>query len=402
MKNQNIVMLCQQSWDVAIDTNARNLAYELAKQNNVLYVSMPLDVSTVLRRYREPAIKTRLRQLVSSHKPRQAADRLWVFAPNVLGLSINWLNSRWLFRVLNRLNSKLLARSINRAVRAVGFTDYYLFQDGLIFQGLELPQLLHPKRFIYYLRDYMIAVPYFRRHGPWAEQRLLREADVVVTNSSYLNDYASRYTPRSYNIGQGCVLTRYQADVVHPEPADLAGVGHPRLVYTGNLTALRLDLHLLQQLARQRPSWQLVLVGPEDEAFAASPLHQLPNVHFPGKKAPEELAAYLQHADVCINPQLVNDITIGNYPLKIDEYLAMGKPVVATHTQAMEMFAQHVYLATDADHWLHLLDQALHEGGPSAPDQRIAFAQSHTWQASAQALYQALSPSQPAVVSSHS
>ena len=56
------------------------------------------------------------------------------------------------------------------------------------------------------------------------------------------------------------------------------------------------------------------------------------NVHFLGAKKTDELASYMEHFDVCINPQVVNDLTIGNYPRKIDEYLAMGKAVVATDT----------------------------------------------------------------------
>ncbi|TDN36346.1 glycosyltransferase [Hymenobacter sp. UV11] len=398
MKHQNIIMLCQQNWELGIETNARNLAYELARQNSVLYINMPLDFNTVLQRYREPVIWERLRQLFTQPTPKQVGSNLWVFTPNILGLSINWLASKKLFKVLNRFNSQLLARSISRAVRSLKFDSYYLLQDGLIFQGLELPRLLQPKKSIYYLRDYMIAVPYFRRHGPWAEQQLMRQADIVVTNSAYLNDYARQYTPRSYNIGQGCVLTRYQADGTYALPPDLAAVPHPRIGYTGYLTSLRLDLDLLLTLARQRPHWSLVLVGPEDEAFRHSPLHQLPNVFFLGRKKPDELPAYLHYFDVCINPQLINDITIGNYPLKVDEYLAMGRPVVATHTRAMEMFADHVYLAADAPAWLAALEQALADNGPSSVANRVGFANSHTWAASTQALYDALAITNPALV----
>ncbi len=56
------------------------------------------------------------------------------------------------------------------------------------------------------------------------------------------------------------------------------------------------------------------------------------NVYFLGVKKPAETVAYIHHFKICINPQLVNPLTIGNYPRKIDEYLASGKPVVATAT----------------------------------------------------------------------
>ena len=233
--------------------------------------------------------------------------------------------------------------------------------------------------------------------GPWAEPALIRQADLVVTNSDYLNDYARQYNARSYNIGQGCVLTRYEAGVTHSLPPDLRTVPGPRIGFTGYLTALRLDAELLLTIARQRPDWSLVLVGPQDATFEASALHALPNVYFLGNKRPDELPAYLHHFDVCINPQLINEITVGNYPLKVDEYLAMGRPVVATRTRAMKMFAPYVYLAQEPADWLLLLERALTEAGPSPASDRIAFARSHTWAASAQAFYDALALPRPAL-----
>ena len=82
----------------------------MARHNRVLYVSLPLDINTVLRGYREPATRNRLRHVLAPRPPRPVADNLWVSAPDMVGLSINWLSSRRLFAALNRFNSKLLAR----------------------------------------------------------------------------------------------------------------------------------------------------------------------------------------------------------------------------------------------------------------------------------------------------
>jgi glycosyltransferase involved in cell wall biosynthesis len=65
-------------------------------------------------------------------------------------------------------------------------------------------------------------------------------------------------------------------------------------------------------------------------------LHGYTNIHFFGAQDVNRLPEYIK-ADVCINPQLLNETTKGNYPRKIDEYLAMGKPVVATKTIAMDI-----------------------------------------------------------------
>ncbi len=391
MTNQNIIILAQQNWDTPIGTNPRNMALEFARHNRVLYVNMPLDVNTVLRERREPGVRQRLRVLLGQEPGLvSVAPNVWVCTTRVLLLSANWLASRAAFGALNRLNAKWLAHDIRRAARAVGFDSFYLLQDGLIYPGVELKRQLRPRQFIYNLRDYVLAVPYFRRHGPWLEAATMATADLVTANSAWLRDYARPHNPRSYDIGQGCVLSQYQADTNHPLPADLAAVPGPRLTYTGYLTAIRLDIGLLLHIARQRPTWHLVLIGPEDEAFQRSELHGLPNVHFLGSKAPAELAAYLQHSHVCINPQTLNDITVGNYPLKIDEYLAMGQPVVATATGAMTMFAEHVYLASGLAEWLIQLETALADHDPARRAARIAFTQTHTWEASVGRLYRAV------------
>ncbi len=391
MHGQNIIIIAQQNWDTIIGTNPRNMAKEFARHNRVLYVNMPLDVNTVLRGHREPGVRKRLRVLLGQAEDlTQVEPNVWVLTTRVLLMSANWLASKQLFSLVNQLNAWLLARSIRKAARAAGFDSYYLLQDGLIYPGLELKRLLKPIQFIYNIRDYVMGVPYFQRHGPWLEAAIIKQADLVAANSAYLRDYSLQYNERSFDIGQGCVLAMYQADGAYALPPDLAAVPHPRIGYTGYLTGLRLDLDLLLTLARQRPHWSLVLVGPEDEAFRRSPLHQLPNVFFLGTKPPNELAAYLHYFDVCINPQLINDITIGNYPLKIDEYLAMGRPVVATHTRAMEMFADHVYLAADAPAWLAALEQALADHNPQRSTAQIAFSKSHTWEASVGLLYQAM------------
>jgi len=128
------------------------------------------------------------------------------------------------------------------------------------------------------------------------------------------------------------------------------------------------------------------LIGPEDELFLKSSLHQQQNVYFLGKKPLPSLASYISHFDVCINPQLINEVTIGNYPLKVDEYLAMGKPVVATKTHAMQIFGDDAYTAESSEEYPSLIKKALQEDNAGRTQRRIALAHSHTWKNSVEQL----------------
>src|SRR5690606_17817798 len=154
----------------------------------------------------------------------------------------------------------------------------------------------------------------------------------------------------------------------------------PIVGYVGSLDSNRLDIDLIAHIAKSLPDHQVVLVGPEDTVFQSSELHTIANIAFLGKKAAGDLPRYINAFDVCINPQLVNSITIGNYPRKIDEYLAMGKPTVATYTLTMEAFRDVVRLAkTKEDFVAHILD-ARREDNDELQQERRNVAATHTWE----------------------
>ncbi len=183
-----------------------------------------------------------------------------------------------------------------------------------------------------------MTVPYWEKHGKSIEPELVKLADVVVANSPHLASLAKVHNPHSYYVGQGCDTESFRGSQSLAKPADVEKILGPILGYAGLLTSRRLDINVLELIAKQRPDWSIVLVGPEEDCFKNSILHQIENIHFLGSKPPQELPAYVSSFDVCINPQIVNELTKGNYPRKIDEYLAAGKATVATYTPTMEVF----------------------------------------------------------------
>ena len=119
-------------------------------------------------------------------------------------------------------------------------------------------------------------------------------------------------------------------------------------------------------------------------------LHNIANIHFLGSKKEEQLPSYLAKFDVALNPQALNELTIGNYPRKIDEYLAMGKPTVATKTRAMEVFKDHTYLAENKEEYVQLISLALKENSTEKETQRSKFARNHTWENNVEEIYNAI------------
>jgi glycosyltransferase involved in cell wall biosynthesis len=146
---------------------------------------------------------------------------------------------------------------------------------------------------------------------------------------------------------------------------------------------MRLDETVLDQIARSLPTCSLVLVGPLDPYFEKSNLKNHKNVFMLGGKDPGIIQDYIAHFDICINPQAINQLTIGNYPRKIDEYLAAGKPVVATRTEAMKMFSEHTHLCTSPGEYVTEISRVLEDRNAFSAgekEKRRNFALEHTWE----------------------
>ncbi len=392
--NRDIVIVGQQPWDEGIGSNCRNIALEFSRQNRVLYVNSALNRITSLKDKAEPRVQRRLAVISGKEKglvPLQ--NNLWNLYPNCIIESINKIRIRAMFNILNKRNNKRFATSIQKAMDELGFKNIILFNDNDMFNSFWLKEFLKPATSIYYSRDYMVATEYFRYHGEKLEPQVIAKSDVCVANSPYLANYCRQSNPRSYYVGQGCELDMFTNLADKTIPADIASIPRPIIGYVGVLQTNRLDMELLAYIAEQRPNMSIVLVGPEDEEFRDGRLHGIKNIYFTGPKQPEQLPAYINTFDVCLNPQLVNQVTIGNYPRKIDEYLAMGKPVVATVTEAMSIFVVHTYLAANREEYLTLIDRALAEDSPERQTQRRAFASSHTWENSVREIYKAINSS---------
>ncbi|HEV2353474.1 MAG TPA: glycosyltransferase [Puia sp.] len=387
----DIVIVGLSPWYIDIGSNCKSIARELSRRHRVLYVNMPLDHKTILREKDRPEIRKHL-EIVKGKSPAlyEIGPNLWNYYPATVLRSINWIPSTGVFSFFNKINNRRFAADIRKATAELGFSRYVLFNDNDIFRSFYLKELLHPLLYIYYSRDNLLGVPYWKRHGEAIEPLHIAKADLAVANSKYLADYLRRHNPNSYYIGQGCDIALFDAAGNYPMPDDLRSIEHPIIGYIGAVNSLRLDEKVFREIASARPHYNIVLVGPEDEHFANSTLHALPNVHFLGKKPLADLPRYVSRFDVCINPQLVNEVTIGNYPLKIDEYLSMGKPTVATRTRALEIFGDCVYIADQPADYPALLERAMQADNGKARQERIDLAHTHTWENSVQLLYNAM------------
>ncbi|PZR27886.1 MAG: glycosyl transferase family 1 [Citrobacter freundii] len=390
---KDIVVVGLQPWDIEIGSNCKNIAVEFSKHNRVLYVNPPVDRLTSIREKDSARMQKRKRIRKGEEQPLvQVGENIWNYFPKKIVESVNGLPDGALFDFFNRRNGKRFSQEIRSVLAGLEFRDIILFNDNSIYLGYYLKELLQPSFSIYYIRDFLIKNPYWKKHAVRLEPQLIRTADLVVTNSALYASYAAQFNRHAYMVGQGCDISAFDdTDDRIVVATELKDIPRPIIGYTGFLSSRRLDMALLEHLSRVRPSYSIVLVGPEDEAFKKSALHERSNIFFLGHKDVSEMPGFIKGFDVAINPQSVNDATSGNYPRKVDEYLALGKAVVARATPAMDYFADVTYLGNTFDEYVELIDTAIAEDSVELASKRKDIAQSHSWTANVNNIYQNIS-----------
>ncbi len=168
-----------------------------------------------------------------------------------------------------------------------------------------------------------------------AERRSLRMAAGFIATSAPVWKHLCRLAPdaRGLIVPNGVEFEHFARP--RPEPTDLAAIPHPRLVYAGALDD-RFDWEVVRRIARDRPDYQLVLIGPRQPASGGRALSMPSNVHALGPRDYEELPGYLQHAAVGLLPLSEHPANAGRSPMKLYEYGAAGLPIVATRTVELE------------------------------------------------------------------
>ena len=165
-----------------------------------------------------------------------------------------------------------------------------------------------------------------------------------------------------------------------PEVGALSG---PVIGFAGNLTAEKVDLDLLEAAARLRPEWSFVLVGPPAENARAGlrRLEGLGNVHVLGFRPYDELPAYVSGFSVGVIPYRSTAYTRNCSPLKVFEYLAAGKAVVASGVPELGGMEPDVALADGAEAFVAAVESALAADSSDAVERRRQLAEKNTWDA---------------------
>ena len=397
LRGRNIICISGIEWEFNWQ-NPQEMCSRLAEAGNrVLFIENTgirapelRDAGRVWKRLRNWSQTLRTRGV------RQVRQGLYVCSPLVLPP----------FGATRRLNARVLLPRVVDVARRLGMSDSLILTYLPTDTALDLVrQLRTPQSVVVYYRiDNLAALTPHAEALRQSERALIETSDLVLANSPELARLPLEMGgdvhvfPPSVNLDAFSPGRRPPPDgrgrEGHgaPDAGDglngeeregierLKTLAHPMIGYVGTVSN-HVNVELVAALARVRPDWSWVFVGPCHVPLKG--LKDLHNLHFLGQQPHRNLVNYIREFDVCIIPYRLNAYTATVFPTKLNEYLAVGKPVVSTNLPAVRDFNERHKVLTTSDeppeNFLRAVEHALTEGGEPTAERRRSVAVHGDW-----------------------
>lgn len=384
--NYDIIFLALPRWDSKYSSTSLSLAKELAKNNRVFYIDNPFTIVDFFRLFRSKYIQRRLKSLIwgrdKIHKPYSHLN-FYAITPHPI-IPINFLPAGFVYKLLAKINDKILFMSISDCLEKMKIHEFIFINSFNPLYGKYFPANFKPQVKIYQTVDDISQSLYINKHGSRLEEYHIKNSDITLTTSIELKNLKKHlsksvnYLPNAadFSIFNSVVEGNYN------KPNEIAFLNYEKIVtYTGHVD-LRVDHELLLAIANYYPKYLILLIGPVSPHDSKLPeLQKTKNILFAGKKNLATLPSYLQYTDCTIIPFKKTKLTKSIYPLKINEYLAAGLPVVSTEfSEDIASFHNVAYIAKNQEEFIHAIDYCISNDSTHSQKERIKVAKENTWE----------------------
>ncbi len=375
LTGHDILCISSIDWDFIWQGHQEIMSTLAAHNNRVLFVE---NTGVRAPRLRDlPRLKHRLTNWFKGIKGfREVRENLFVYSPLLFPFPYN--------RVARWLNHRLLLQALRRWMDAVGFRRpiFWTFLPTPL--AYEVIRTLEPELTVYYcIDDFVSSSPQARRISR-SEQQIFQVAALVFVTSEKLRQRASQFNTHVHFFPFGVSFEAFEQVRCGPNevPEDLRALSSQSIVgYVGGVHQW-VDQELLVHLATAMPQTHFVLVGPLQ--VDTGRLAQCPNIHLLGSRPHAEVPRYIKGFRVGMIPYRLCDYTAHVYPTKLNEYLAMGIPVVATNLPEIRRFnAEHgpvVAISQNAGEFVQAIEQGLTYTTPELIEQRIEISRQNSWE----------------------
>ncbi len=367
-----LIFVSIENWD---DVWRRNqfVCGQIARRfpnSKILFVGTARDFSNQVRTGRSAGMQVPATWQVPGY-PNIHVTRPLKFLPNTIP-------------VTRRINESMYRNHALRVARQLGFQRPILWLNP--HYAVHMVGKMGEDRTIYDITDDWITLTQAEaqtRRIIEQDRELCRVAEAVIVCSQKLYDLKKELARNLHLIPNGVDAEHYRCvlDDTGPLPEETAAWPRPIYGYTGTIHPDRVDVDLVERMARRLTQGCFALVGPN---FLLEPdqerLRATGKVFFTGPVPYTRLPQFMRAFDVSMTPHRVTPFTESLNPIKLWEYLAGGKPIVATNVAGFRDFPQFVRIAKNEDEFLNALQEARQEA-PELAEARRAEARKHSWDA---------------------
>ncbi len=280
----------------------------------------------------------------------RVGDNLWVYSPPIVPSKLGIA-----------LGGRLVSRAVRLSAAKRGITRPLVWIACPTAAGLL--ESLDPAAVVYQRTDRYecfkgVDADRILHLDEWLKAR----ADLTVFCSTALYEAEQEDCRRATYADHGVDFDRFVAATA--EPADMAALARPRVGFVGGIDAHTFDAELFLNVARRLPEAQFALIG---ACSLPDGWCELPNVSLLGQRPYETVPAYMAACDVLIMPWNRSPWIEACNPVKLKEYLAVGRPIVSTRFAELRHYDGVVSVAAGADAFAGAIRQALLDPGDPAP-----------------------------------
>lgn len=259
------------------------------------------------------------------------------------------------------------AMYLNEVINAISIKDKYihLYSTDMNTTNKQIDDYISKKYKILYEYIDEISPELYGNEIPqkaWEKHiRLLKDINIYVVCTArklYEEALSLRKNVNLELITNGVEYNHFASKLERCPIQEIVDKKKPIIGYFGAL-AKWFDYELVEELAKQRSEYEILLIGWKyDESIKSSSIEKYSNITVIGPIEYSILPRYAQFFDVSTIPFKINEITESTSPIKLFEYMALGKPIVTTAMPECKLY-KSVLIAKDKVDFIHKIDESL-------------------------------------------
>lgn len=376
LKGETIVCISKTTWYGNYTKSVVQILERLALNNDIIFIEYHFTIKdviyTFLKKQNAPiekilGFKNRIQEIKLENG---STVKVINMPPSI---PMYFLKNERIFELVLKYNICIYKRTLKRVLKKLKVLNPIIITAYNPLYGLKLLKRLNEKLHLYYCYD-SADIKHMGLRAEKIEEDYSRIVDGIITTSDFINSQKLQLNHNSFIIKNGVdfkLFSNFSKKEVIKNKRKLIG-------YIGSLDD-RFDIDMVENAVSRLNEYIFLFMGDLRSKKIKERLTKYSNVIFEGPKSPDKIPEILASCDAGIIPYICNEYNKSIYPLKINEYLAVGIPVIMTEFADLDEFKGIVSIAKNNVEFSTMIIKEINQDNEEKIEKRIAFASQNSW-----------------------